>query len=289
MKPGNKRLRGSSSGSESPAPKQATGENTNMASKAQGAPTGSPSATGEDIAKLLADLKHGQEQIKRSFESKIDKLKNDINASISDKLKALKDDIYLDMGKMDKKIDELDQKLNERIDQMSAELSVPNGAVSDPALADSMTDQTTMHLRDTERCIIAMGVPYRGESENLDPIIRRMVNALDLEGDPPTVLAWSRMKQRSVGGRPPLLKIAFADVYQKIRVLKNKAELKKTDEFKNVWLRSSQTHTERLLHLNFKKMLKMMPQGKNYRLTGSGRLVQKTNEEEDNMDAQNAD
>lgn len=290
MQASKKRLRGSSSGSESPAPKQAVGDNTKMSSTSQPVvgPVGSMSAAGADISKLLEDLKHGQESIKKTLESKIDRLKNDINATITDKLKALKDDIYMDMGKMDKKIDELDRKLNQRIDQMSAELGEPGGADSDPALGD----QSTKHLRDTERCIIAMGVPYGGQSEDLGPVIARLINALALEGDPPSVLAWARMKQRSQGGRPPLLKIAFADVNVKIKVLKNKAELKNTEEFKTVWLRGSQTHAERLLHLNFKKLLKMVPDGNKYRLTGSGRLVQKDDEETEpteNMDAVNGD
>ena len=50
---------------------------------------------------------------------------------------------------------------------------------------------------------------------------------------------------------------------------------RKTRKFCNVCIRGAQTHTERLIDLNFKAILSEMPNGNSYRMTGNSRLVKK--------------
>ena len=55
----------------------------------------------------VQEIKEGQEVMKRMFESKIDKLRTDVLSTIDEKIKALKTDIDLDIGRESGHIDEL--------------------------------------------------------------------------------------------------------------------------------------------------------------------------------------
>lgn len=283
MNPAGKRNRGSSSGSESPCVKQhitkVTGKMADKESSTMGATGGSDSNA--DIVTLLQDLKSGQESLKRTLESKIDKLRHELNASITDKIKAMKDDMHLELGILDKKFEELERKTNARLVAIEQIQNVPR-----PEGHDAANSQSINPLKDTERCVIAMGVHYSGESEDLGAIVQRLVDTLNSTRETIQPVAWMRLPQRDQN-KPPLVKIALENREQKVNVLKMKKNLKENADFRHVWIRSSQTHAERLLHLNFKKFLSIVPEGKNYRLTGSGRVVKKTTTERGDTDAPN--
>ena len=75
-------------------------------------------------------------------------------------------------------------------------------------------------------------------------------------------------------GRPGIVKIQLGSVTDKVKVLREKSKLAKSDgEYRNVYLRSSKTHTERLVDLNFRTLLHELPNGKNYRVAGNGRVI----------------
>ena len=81
-------------------------------------------------------------------------------------------------------------------------------------------------------------------------------------------------------GRPGVIKLELCSKEDKIEVLRNKNKLGNSDKFQKVFIRSSQSHTERLIELNFKTLLQEIPNGGQYRVTGNGRLVNKQNNEE---------
>ena len=62
-------------------------------------------------------------------------------------------------------------------------------------------------------------------------------------------------------GKPRLMKVAFETVDQKVKVLRAKMALKGHPIFDRVYLRSSKSHTERLLELNAKTILSELPNG----------------------------
>ena len=66
------------------------------------------------------------------------------------------------------------------------------------------------------------------------------------------------------GQRPPtpLVKVEFPDLLDtNKRVLRAKLNLANTEDYQNVWIRSSKTHVERLIDVNFKTILDMIPGG----------------------------
>ena len=72
------------------------------------------------------------------------------------------------------------------------------------------------------------------------------------------------------------MKIELNSREDKITVLKRKKKLLESVSFKGLFLRSAQSHVERLIQLNFKTILEEIPSGNQFRLTGNGRVVRKT-------------
>ena len=72
------------------------------------------------IAKSVEAIKDDQDGLKRTLESKIDRLRNYVLSTIDEKMKALKTDLDLDIGVNSRRIDELVRRvhlLTQRIDQ----------------------------------------------------------------------------------------------------------------------------------------------------------------------------
>lgn len=84
--------------------------------------------------------------------------------------------------------------------------------------------------------------------------------------------------------KPGLVKISFARVDQKIRVLRAKRKLGEISDYRSVFLRSSKSHTERLIELNARTILNEMPNGKDFRITANSRIVKKTDNEPNTRD-----
>ena len=80
-----------------------------------------------------------------------------------------------------------------------------------------------------------------------------------------------------------VFKIEMASQADKKVVLQHKKNLKNSSQFNKVYLRSSQTHAERLIHLNFRKVLEELPNGNEFRMTGNGRLTADNTHQQRNL------
>ena len=74
-------------------------------------------------------------------------------------------------------------------------------------------------------------------------------------------------------GRAGIIKIELPDKSTKINLLRNKKKLNDDTRYARVFIRGSQTHTERLLQLNTMTLLKEIGAEDRFRVTGNGRLV----------------
>jgi hypothetical protein len=204
-------------------------------------------ATLKEIQTALKDIKNNQESLKKSLESRLDGVATQINESI----KALRDDIYLELGRLESKVKKVEERL-ETIEERQPDQQYP---------VDSSV--VVINLR-----------------EDADELIETrcdelLTNGLGLRDIKP--VRCIRLKTRD--GKPGVVKIQLKTKEDKISVLRNKGELAKMPSYKRVYIRSAQTHEERMMRLNFKTLLGDMPNGSNYRFTGSGRLVQKEDDE----------
>ena len=82
------------------------------------------------------------------------------------------------------------------------------------------------------------------------------------------------MRLRSYNEKPGLVKIRLSSVEDKVAALRRKRNLHQAG-YGSVFIRSSQSHTDRLIQQNIHTMLRELPNGDNYMVTGNGRLVKK--------------
>jgi hypothetical protein len=123
-------------------------------------------------------------------------------------------------------------------------------------------------LSDTDVTVVATGIPNDpGTVENLDAKVDKILQVL---GCDVTVVACKRLNGRE--GKPGIVKISFESLDQKLRVLRAKQKLRQHRTLHGIYLRSSQTHAERLVKLNFEKLLNEFPDC-NLKMTSNGRLV----------------
>ena len=111
------------------------------------------------------------------------------------------------------------------------------------------------------------------DNENTAVRCQELLDTLPVDA---TVVKAQRTKSR--GGKPGLIKCQLTSLNEKISVLQNKKSVKEIEEFKHVHIARMKSHEERLIEINFKTILKDMPNGSNYRFSGSGRLVSKSDE-----------
>jgi hypothetical protein len=83
--------------------------------------------------------------------------------------------------------------------------------------------------------------------------------------------------------RPALVKIAFQNLDEKILVLRNKMVLKDLEAYTNIYLKSCMSRVERLVEMNARAVLRQLPQGKEFRVNASGRIIQRARHQ-DNME-----
>lgn len=163
--------------------------------------------------------------------------------------------------------------MNARIQNIEAELANPTPKKEFPA----------------ESTLIATKVPFE-LNENTVDVANDMIsqlNELDDTGNTlngVTVINAIRVKPRGAGpnSRPGLMKIQLKSEKEKVQVLRAKQNLKKCEKYKNVYLRSSKSHEERLIELNFKTLLKELNLEKQYHFTGSGRMIKHGDDHEGN-------
>ena len=253
------------------------------------------------IATSVKEIKDGQDSMKRMVESKIDKLRSDVLSTIDEKIRVLKSDLDLDIGRESRRIDDLMNSvhtLTSRFDQFEQNAQgdeIPNGGVGQGAgVSRGLFNVPLNPLNNNDVTVIAKDLPYI-EGEDLLMTARNLIATMgeDVYSNV-NVVAASRMRAR-YRNKPGLVKISLANVEQKILVLRNKRKLRDSAEFKRVYLEGAKSHVERLIEINTRAILRELPQGRAYRFAGNGRLLRRQNQtgvdnadNADNMDAQQA-
>ena len=243
----------------------------------------------------MKDIKDDQDRMKRMVESKIDKLRSDVLSTIDEKIRALKSDLDLDIGRESRRIDDLMnsvQTLTLRFDQFEQNAQgdeIPNGGVGQGGgISRGLFNVPLNPLNNNDVTVIAKDLPYI-EGEDLLMTARELIATMgeDVYSNV-NVVAASRMHAR-YRNKPGLVKISLANVKQKILVLRNKRKLKDSVEFRRVYLEGAKSHVERLIEINTRAILRELPQGRAYRVAGNGQILRRQNQTEvDNadMDAQ---
>ncbi len=230
-----------------------------------------------------AEIKKGQESLRKTVDSKLDILRNELKQDIECKLKAFKGDIDIELGIMTAKHEKLSDEMDSLRKMVAAvttttDVTLPEGSYANAVGALSGSNVDPLH--DVDKCVIASGVLFQ-DDENLDDKMARLMDDLpEIDFKPVKSIRLSSRSTRY----PPLVKMAFSSLEEKIKVLRAKNALKHSREFARVFLRGSKTHTERLIELNFRKLLDIVPGGEDLRVASNGRIVEKSSDDMQNED-----
>lgn len=233
------------------------------------------------IIESMNDIKKGQSSMQKMFESKLDKMKTELMSSIDDKVKVLKSDIDLQWGQQQTKI----EQLSNSVESVMNRLTVVEGVVAEGSISGAtnvnQTNQSYQNnqvnpLNNDEVTVIASGVPFE-EGEDILIKAKQIVAEINTEISENDIVAAFRLKSRRQD-RPGFVKIIATNVDTKRRILREKHKLRNSTNFKNIYLRSSKSHVERMFEINTRTLLKELPHGSSYRLTANGRIIKKTTE-----------
>ena len=233
------------------------------------------------------EIKKNQDGLKKTLESKIDKLKTDLMTNIETKVKALHDDLSLDIAREGSRIDELVSSVRSIQGRLTTVENVCSGSgLGDGPLWDSSTDNGNDRmdysgwnvsgrridpLNDPDLTVIGSYIPFT-EGEDLVKKVGDLIMALGEDVSRSVTITGVKRFAPKYRNKPGLVKISFQSLDQKILVLRNKMKLRDITEYKRVFLKSCKTHTERLIELNARAILKELPRGKSFRVDANGRI-----------------
>ena len=252
---------------ESPGTNSPIYKQSKMAVNNAESPQLNPNDTGPSLLELaskmdkmfgvLNDVRKGLDILRSTFDSKIDKLRKDVLSTIDDKIKAVKVDVDLQFAAIDRRIDDLEINMRSLSSLEGMSGSIVNQTVSNDELTIIVSNLKEANNED----------PFRAARELTDALgeeISRYVKVTDA----------CRFSERR-RGKPRLMKIAFETIQQKVKVLRAKMTLRGHPLYDRVYLRSSKSHTERLLELNAKTILSELPNGGQYRVAANGPILKK--------------
>ena len=232
--------------------------NNNMASMSS-ATSSNDSDKLDKLLQAVSDLRKNQDGMKLMFESKLDKMRNELMGSIDSKVQSLRNEIALEIGRENTRIDTIlntIQSMQSRLDT----LEQSNGSTSTQDNSNQARFRPASNSDDSDISIIASGLPQQN-GEDLLRKVKGLIQALGSDVcSKVNVTAATRFRTR-FHDRPGLVKITFTSVEDKILVLRNKMKLKDTLLFNNVYLKSCKSHTERLIELNARAILRQLSEG----------------------------
>ncbi|KAH3821093.1 hypothetical protein DPMN_122851 [Dreissena polymorpha] len=104
-------------------------------------------------------------------------------------------------------------------------------------------------LDDPDVCVTVSGI-VRQDGEDIltkaNDIIKALGNDVLTQGQ---IMGATRLRSY-IYDRPPLIEISFRNVEEKILVFRSKSLLKEKAPYKNVYIKSSKSHAERMIELN---------------------------------------
>lgn len=228
----------------------------------------------EQVLSAVKEIKISQDNLSKKLDSKLDKLKNELTASIDGKISKLRDDIIIDMNRESARIDQLFKT----IQSMQGRIDTLEGAPTHQAYGPSPTDDNDRYhgyssagLADPDVCVIVTGLVDQ-QGEDILQRAKELVAALGEEVTSAVQVTGATRLRAKLQGRSGPVKISFRSLNEKVRVLRKKTVLKDSDMYKDVYIKSSKSHAERLIELNARTLLNQIPQGKNFRVDASGRI-----------------
>jgi hypothetical protein len=133
---------------------------------------------------------------------------------------------------------------------------------------ETKTDELEEYAPDYS--VVAFGVKTTTGEETTAKMKEIFSEGLNI--DPNSIIRAKRLKPRKPG-QEGLVIAQMRSVEEKIQALRKKKDLAKYEKHGKIGLSGAKSHTDRLLHLNFKTILKEMPNGNAYFVANNGRVI----------------
>lgn len=219
------------------------------------------------------------------------KQSHDVHEDLTGMVKSIQDSLELQKLTIQQNKLELNQKLNEIseniskkietivskemskvMDYVDSEVKLVYTRIDELAKKLDELQQYTQKEFDPEVTVVAIGV--KQEPNEIPTRVASQIIGEGMKLNGVQIVRAARLAGRD--GKPGIMKIEFPSVQEKIRVLQNKQNLQKS-RWNRVYLRSSKMHVERVNDLNMKTILGLIPGGEKYMVSGSGKIIEKTN------------
>ena len=179
-----------------------------------------------------------------------------------------------DMGKMMKDMQNMLAEQGRKMNTQSQQLkTIENKLTSEVEEVKERLLKIEKPPFDPERTLVFTGIKPSMDMSDSD----RIKNLIQSTGVPCTIKNIKRLTPNHERGTG-IIKCEVDTLDEKIAILKNKHTMIRMVE--GSWVRSSKPHAERLMEMNFKTMLTLLPGGDDYTVMG-GRVVPKFKEEDD--------
>ncbi|WAR15859.1 hypothetical protein MAR_030453 [Mya arenaria] len=197
------------------------------------------------------------------------KLKHGLAASIDGKISAQRDDLAMNISRESNRIDQVYTTIKSIQSPMDAIENQPVNTIDNEGAGGAGAEYRHRNLEDSGVCITVSGIVYQ-DGEELSAKANDLIKALG-DNVHSRVRVTDATRLRSfVQGRPPLIKISFRYNEEKVLVLRNKYVLKDIVFYKQVLIKSTNSHAERLNVLNARTLLRQLPHGNNFRVDAIG-------------------
>ena len=197
------------------------------------------------LTDLCQEIKSSQDTLKTTLLQKIEECKVEVIRGMDAKMDTLRRDVSHEVSRLTTRVERMETKVQDIVDDDNF----------NPA-----------------RTLVVTRLNTDSDKSPLDQAQALMHDGLGL--DTPVVRA-KRLQGRN--GKPGILKAELPSTDHKVEALRRKQNLMGNRRYSNVYVRSSQTHEERVMQTNMRLVLDAIPElSGRYRFAGNGRLVEKT-------------
>ena len=221
----------------------------------------------EEMRNLAAEMR----SLRADIINRIQVSEEKVMTALDTKMKAMEDKIMVEVSATRSKVDDLGLKFTD-LERKLSDYGDRLRTVEDALAAGGAIVQEF----DPEVTVIVTNVTYEEHEDvktKCQQIIDHITSSTTPALEPIPLVNATRTPFRN--GRAGVIKLQLPTRQNKIDVLKNKKSLGNHATYSNSFIRGSQSHTERLIHLNTNTLLNELGLADKYRVTGNGRLVPK--------------
>ena len=213
-----------------------SGEPSSAMLKGRDRDPGSTPDISEQLARIAADQKQIMSNIKTNH--------RELKQLIADEIGKVREDLNIEVA-----------KINRRLDVLETRAPPPVHEPFEPGVTVVVANLPSSSQEDPNQLMTGVqGLIHQG---------------MGLPGI--EIVAVTRRAARGRG--PGLVLVELHDLEDKKTVLRAKRSLREKPEYRNIYVRSAEGHTDRLLRLNFQTLLNHFQLTQQFRFTGSGRLI----------------